>query len=539
MLSVLLCSAFCAQFQLKQVLWPKSVNEEGLFGRAVAFSQNRIVVGASQLVIEGREHHEDNRTGCLYPYDYDPATDQYIASKGNDPDEFRVLPSEDQTGKIIPGNFGSKLAISGDGKTVVVGAPYTDVAIDYRDDFTIPDEEEEEKVEDDIITYSGSEQKYYSELGAIYVYKIDEDGNWTETYISVPKTVVYKGGYGRAVAATSDVSSFAGSYYNKIPNKNPEGIPLKVGKVFVETKNENDEYVQSAAIDPPETIFNNRTQRFGSTLNFFEQSTLFVTSLAKNISGPTDDPSGIFVHKKQTDGSWKLEGNITANGSDQYPQFGLFAAIRDDSLVAIYGSKTIALGPDNKPVKGENAIFILSADESGNWKSEPQQVIQLAEDKPLGDTGMFFCSASTGDKKYNFLALLFDEHVEIWEQDYSTKEYKLFQRIDDPKSIREEHKDTPYDQQGIIFGSDFSWDQETCTKFVLAGMSKADDGNVPSWKYGRVYVFSLTDDKPDNNDKAIIIGCSVAAVVVVIVVVVVVVVLIRKRRYTQGAAELA
>ena len=531
MFSVLLCSAFCAQFQLKQVLWPRSVNERGLFGRAVAFSRDRIVVGASQLRIEGREHHNGNETGCLYPYDYDPETDQYVPSQGNNPEEYRVEPSEAKN--IIPGNFGSKLEISSDGKTVVVGAPYTDVALKYgeiegKSYFTIP--EDEERNDTDIIEVDG--QQYYSELGAIYVYEIDDEGNWTETYISVPKTVVYKGGYGRALAATSDISSFAGSYYNKIPNKNSNTIPKKVGKVFVETKKDG-KYVQSPVIDPPETIFNNVTQRFGSNLNFYQTNTLFVTSLAKNISGPTEDPSGIFVHKVDKDGTtWELENNITAEGSDDYSQFGLFAAVRGDSMVAIYASNTIGKN------KGANDIFILSTDDSHNWKHEPLQKIELGEDKPLGDTGMFFCSANNpGNKNYNFLALLFDEYVEIWEQD-SSGQYKLFQKIDDPKSIREEHKDVNYTDQGIIFGSDFSWDQETCTKFLLAGMSKEDDGDVPALPYGRVYIFSLTDDKPDNNEKAIIIGCSVAAVVVVIVVVIVVVVLIRKRRYTQGAAEL-
>ena len=532
MLTVLVWSACCAEFKLKQVLWPESLNERGLFGRSVAFSKNRIVIGASMLEIEGREHHNENQTGCLYPYDYNPATDQYEPSKGNSEEyEFRVDPANQSF--ILPGTFGSKLEISDDGKTVIVGAPYSDVLVDYKPDgwpqgepyFIVAEEEKDLETEGndtsgaDIIYYEtdADQKRYYSELGAIYVFEIDDNNKWVQKQVSIPRTVVYKGGYGRALAGTSDLSSFAGSYYNKIPYKDgrpifKKGIPQKIGKVFVEKKDsQTGMYKQADVIDPPESIFNKTSQRFGSGLNFYQKDTLFVTSQEKHFSQEGDgDPSGIFVYKQDNDGKWQPNGNITNDVMQtSYSQFGLLAAVRDNGIAAIYGQDTFT--------KANDTVILSLDEESRNWKT--QQVINLPE--AVTDVGMFFCSAKTGDKNNNFLAMVFEATIEIWQ---------------DPKSTR---VDTPYEKQYIEFGSDFSWDKETCTKFVFASMSKGGTGgdSVPQ-PYGRAYLFSLTEDEPNNNDVAIIAGSTVAAVVVVVVIIVVVVVLLKKRRYRENAQQL-
>ena len=544
MLTVFLAAACCAEFKLKQVLWPQDRNEMGLFGRSVAFNKDHILIGASMLEVEGREHHNGNQTGCVYPYDYNPATDQYEPSNmGNNPTQFRIDPEVDEF--ILPGTFGSKLDISDDGKKVIIGAPYSDVRTDYPGDgsdyFSVaPDEPTDPRNESDPdYTPNPSvtadillidEKEYYAELGAIYVFEINETNQWEQKHVSIPKTVVYKGGYGRALAGTSDMSTFAGSYYNKIPYKNgmpifQPAIPQKIGKVFVETKNEG-QYVQSQVIDPPESIFNKTSQRFGSGLNFVEKDTLYVTSQEKHLSADGDgDPSGIFVYKLSTTGAWDLEGNITAEESGNYDQFGLLAAVRDNGIAAIYGQDT-----DSKA----NDTLILSIGQNG--ATTTQQIIHSEE--AVTDVGMFFCSAKTGDKNKNFLALVFEATIEIWQQDYSSDKYTLFQIIEDPKSVRDE-KDPPYEDQFIEFGSDFSWDKETCTKFVFGSMSKGGQGIYSGPQpYGRAYIFTLTEDEPKNNDVAIIAGSTVAAVVVVAVIIVVVVVLLKKRRYRENAQQL-
>ena len=234
---------------------------------------------------------------------------------------------------------------------------------------------------------------------------------------------------------------------------------------------------------------------------------------------------GIFVYKLSTTGAWDLEGNITAEESGNYDQFGLLAAVRDNGIAAIYGQDT-----DSKA----NDTLILSIGQNG--ATTTQQIIHSEE--AVTDVGMFFCSAKTGDKNKNFLALVFEATIEIWQQDYSSDKYTLFQIIEDPKSVRDE-KDPPYEDQFIEFGSDFSWDKETCTKFVFGSMSKGGQGIYSGPQpYGRAYIFTLTEDEPKNNDVAIIAGSTVAAVVVVAVIIVVVVVLLKKRRYRENAQQL-
>jgi hypothetical protein len=276
------------QFSLKQTLWPPSADDTGLFGRSVSFSAQRIVVGASMFQSPGRIQHNGNQTGAVYPYTYDAEKDCFFPSPGTSASPFRIDPSKSPD--IVPGTFGSKVQISLDGTALIVGAPYTDVSTTYRD-FVINDTDFDPST--DIVNYTdpeGISQSFYSEIGAIYLFMLQNDGSWIQDRVSVPATIVYRGGYGRSLAGNDNLRTFAGAYFNKI--RPGSSIPQKVGKVFVESRTDFG-LRQYPVIDPPPPITNKSTQRFGSVLSLFDDKTLFVVSQA--IAGSV---SAVYIYER-------------------------------------------------------------------------------------------------------------------------------------------------------------------------------------------------------------------------------------------------
>ncbi|KAH0790946.1 hypothetical protein GPJ56_005081 [Histomonas meleagridis] len=512
MIFLFISCAFSAKyFELKQTLWPPTDNELGLFGRAISFSRDRIAVGAEYLKIDGFKIPDDpeneDRIGGVYVYDYNPSTGSYTISPGNNETFKRIQPQKDSKyPNVIPGTFSSRLLLSDDGQRLIVGAPYTYVPTSLRD-FKIYDATWNVKQDDDTVVSDGVE--YYREIGAIYEYIRQDDGSWLQNGISIPSTIIYRGGYGRAIAGSSDLSIYAGSYYNKFRSS-----VRKVGGVNTETFGSN--INNQRYISPPATINDAEKQRFGSTLDFYGTDSLYVTTTTQNSGGL----SGVFPYTYRNN-DWQAQDEITCNGADDYEYFGMSTTFRikqDDALIALYAS--------NHKTDKSNAIFILARGDGNLWSKTPQQIIQLGNES-ISD--MFFCSAGEN----NFLSVLFGSedsiYIKIYQQNAATKQYEIFQTIYDPK-ISYPGTTVSYEEQYIIFASDFDWDSEQCSKFIVGAMSKSGKGMETKPKpYSRVYVYELTTKEDGSHSKVgIIIGC-VVAVVAIIAVVIFVVIMIRKK----------
>lgn len=496
-------------FILRQTLWPPSENELGLFGRAVAFSHDRVAVGSEYLDIEGWKFPEgDNRIGAVYVYDYDAATNKYTISKGNNEEYNRIEPKNDtRYPGVIPGTFSSRMMLSDDGETLIVGAPYTWIPKDMEGLTVV----EGQNAEEDEAIGSVNGVDYYKEIGAIYVFKRNADGSWKQTDISIPKNILYRGGYGRALSGTSDLSRFAGAYYNKFKSS-----IKKIGGVSVEDiKNGNVE--NQMYISPPDELTDKTKQRFGSTVDFYGRTELYISTTTQGDSGK----SGVYYYTYNSD-KWEKKEKIEANGSENYKEFGLSAAFRihdTDALIAIYAENS----------NTDNAVFIMSRGESG-WNKEPQQIIRLGGgDLSEKFSDMFFCSQGEN----NFLTIILDINdepvIQIFSQSPSTKLYELFQTIKEPKISR--YSNITYENQSINFASDFAWDTETCSKFVVGAMSKYGQGmkSTPD-RYSRSYVYELVQapDKSSSSNTGVIVGCVFACVAIIALVVVVVIFIRRK-----------
>jgi hypothetical protein len=275
----------------------------------------------------------------------------------------------------------------------------------------------------------------------------------------------------------------------------------------------NNSYQQSFPIYPPEGIYNKETQRFGISLSFFGNTTLFIASLRKSLPWPTADPSGVFIYS-HTASNWTLQGNVSVADSGYFEEFGQNTAVLGNSLVAVYGSNANS---------DHHEVFILKAADAGTWNFQVQQIIDLV-DENLSETGMFFCSQAR-----EFLALVVDDSVLVYEKNNGTGLYEFFQAVSDPK-ISGPNANVPYADQFVVFGSGFAWNSD-CESFVIGAMSKEPGPEGLPLPYGRSYIFSLQADSPDlpTSDRQIIIVVAISAIILIGVLTVVGLVVYRRR----------
>lgn len=496
-------------FQHKSTLWPPTKEEKGLFGRAVAFSHSRIAVAAENVELSGYIHHNNNYTGVIYVYDYNALTDSYEINKGTGDNHIIPQPHD----QIRPGTLGSRLIISSNGKTILAGAPYSDIRTDFKDIKLDPDYPESK------VTYSDGE--YYSEVGALYLFEENSQGIWEQKAISIPKNVICLGGYGRSMSGAEDLSSFVGAYYNKIG----KGLPTIIGQVFVTQKTDSG-YNQRPQITPPPEINNVNTQRFGASLSFHQTSELYITTLAKNTdSSQTPDKGGVYEYQPNSDQEYEFKATITVDEASQYQQFGIKSTFLGDKYAAIYAEKT----GDNP----ENTIFMIKREQGAGtaWPTTPFQKITFTN---TSVSDLYFCSPNFEEDDI-YLAVIIsadpNSYINIYLKKKGEEKFLLFQTINDPRIVDPEST-LPYDLQNVTFASDFSWDRQTCTKFVIGAMGKNGQYNqtTPN-EYSRAYVYELKESGNDGKDNLVVITVScVCAAVVLVIIIVVTIVVIRRRK---------
>lgn len=506
------------KFEIKHTIWPPSTTEKSLFGRAVAFSNSRIAIAAEYLIIPGYENHNKNYTGAVYVYDYDPSSNSYKINKGIDNNRLYPL----KVDGIKPGTLGSRLIISSDGKSLLAGAPYTDIRNDYPGIHLDAG---------DVYTSEYSDGTYYSEVGALYLFTEDKNGNWNQEYLSVPENVICLGGYGRSMSGSRDLQNFVGAYYNKIG----KGLPEIVGQVFVTRKINSTCYIQDKIDSPPGVVFNKNTQRFGASLSFHRSNELYVTTLSKIPDDESKgDEGGVFEYTPDKDYNYNYKSSITVKNSKDYDQFGIKSTFYGETLAAIYGRKNMA-------TYDEDSIFLIQKDESQlEWPNDPFQVITFTN---LTVSDIYLCSADIkSDSTYLAITVSQSANCEnsilIYEKKPGQSQFEHFQTIDEPHISR---SDVPYDKQGINFASDFSWDKDTCTRFIVGAMGKnGEKKETTPNEFSRAYIYEFTEQKNKSIDKTtliIIIVCSIIAVIL-IVVIVVTIVIFRKRKNREGHENL-
>ncbi|MFZ6182545.1 integrin [Nannocystis pusilla] len=224
--------------------------------------------------------------------------------------------------------FGASVALAGDGRTLVVGAPGEDSGVAGEDD----------SPHDNAAPFSG----------AAYVFTAD-DGEWSQrAYLKAWNAdasdffggvvSISRDGQTIAVSADREGSAAAGIDGDETDNSVPEA-----GAVYLFAR-AGGSWVREAYVKAPDT----EPDRFGTSMALSaDGSTLAIGAPSEDGAdvGVGGDPSNnsrkdsgaVFVYRR-TPGSWQLQSYVKSPNSDEKDRFGLALALSGDGTTLAVGT---------------------------------------------------------------------------------------------------------------------------------------------------------------------------------------------------------
>ncbi len=263
--------------------------------------------------------------------------------------------------------FGQHVALSGDGRTLAVGAPLEDSseteidgneAIDVRPNFN---------------------------AGAVYIYAVNETGDWVQqAYIKAPNAgegdqfgivALSHDGDVLAVGAPFEDSDAAGVYEDG-SNDRAENS----GAVYIfEREREQwslDAYIKASNTDPGDQFGYVSLNTEGDVLAvgapFEDSGAVGVDDDSQHGRGP---PSGaVYVYSKTTDG-WSFESHIKAPNPGDGDEFGLVKLDGAGDTMAVAapredGSATGVNQPWDDDAPDSGAVYIYSRENGTDWNHD-------------------------------------------------------------------------------------------------------------------------------------------------------------------------
>ncbi|MCX4241745.1 hypothetical protein [Paraliomyxa miuraensis] len=267
--------------------------------------------------------------------------------------------------------FGYSLALSGDGNTLAVGAPY----------------------EDSDVTGIGANPGigFASDAGAVYLFTRDGMGTWSQqTYVKASNT-----GWGDefswSLALSGDGNTLAvGARYEDsnatgVGGNQADDSAFNSGAVYVFVRDGKGGWLQQAYLKASNTGMNDG---FGFDVTLSEDGdTLAVAALgeASNAVGvggnQADDSSpvsgAVYVFVRDGMGAWSQQAYVKASNTSTSDYFGFAVALSGDGntlSVGARGESSSATGidgnqaDDSSPESG--AVYVLTRDGMGTWSHQ-------------------------------------------------------------------------------------------------------------------------------------------------------------------------
>lgn len=286
---------------------PKGVDEDDLFGERVMLSRD----GTTALV--GAKRDENSRgkeSGSVYVFS---------GTGGSWKQEKKLLPK----GGDINDRFGSSIAISEDGTTILVGAP-------------------------------GDEDPNGVSAGSAYVFS-KADGAWIQKAKLVPNDGDQNDKFGSSVAMSADGSTaLVGAAHDEDP------IGTGAGSAYVFAPR-GDVWKQQTKLVPTQ---GDGDDAFGSSvvMSADGNTVLVGAPKAENSREVHGGKVYLFVRKG---GSWTNPGILSTDGGGKRDRFGSSLAISEDGTTALVGAIT-----DNNPngTRG-GSVYVFSLRKS-SWIEE-------------------------------------------------------------------------------------------------------------------------------------------------------------------------
>lgn len=306
----------------QQQAYIKASNTESIdaFGFSVSLSQNgdRLAIGApdegsAAIGVNGLQtDNTASGAGAVYVFDRSGSSwsqSAYLKASNTDSDD----------------NFGFDVALSGDAKTLIVGAPGEDANASGIN--------------------ANDASNTLSNSGAAYVFK-ETNGNWLQTTYVKASTPGDNDQFGHSLAINQAGTHFAVSALFEDSGATTNGNEsdntiTDAGAVYVFSDASNGSWAQGAYLKPPNADINDH---FGHDISMNNAGTLLAVSSPKEqsnalgINGDTQqnllNNAGAVYLFEQTDEQWAFTDYYKATNTDAEDSFGQSIALKD-SLLAI------------------------------------------------------------------------------------------------------------------------------------------------------------------------------------------------------------
>jgi hypothetical protein len=256
--------------------------------------------------------------------------------------------------------FGESAAISRDGSTLAVGAPWEDSAATG--------------VNGD----QGNEFEFF-DAGAVYVFARDTGGTWTQQAYVKPSVINMDGAggssnewFGRTVALSADGNKMAVGAISR-------SGPIASGSVFIFDRGSGGAWTETAIVSVPSFFFGSSLalSAGGDTLAVGDFSD---SSESTGINGAPAgngliDAGAAHVFARNPDNTWAQEAYFKASSPSDCEYFGDSVALSDDgNMLAVGGPSEDNAGAiviceefDNRWNTTSGSVSLYARDTGGNW----------------------------------------------------------------------------------------------------------------------------------------------------------------------------
>ena len=286
--------------------------------------------------------------------------------------------------------FGYSVALSGDGRTLAIGAP----------------------AEGSAATGVNGDQADNTAgvSGAVYVFARDTAGTWSQqAYVKASNT---DGGdqFGRSVAMSGDGSMlatgapFEGGLATGIDGDQANNTASSAGAVYIFSRDSADAWGQEAYVKASNT---DSGDTFGSSVTLSGDGSMLATgaphegSAATGINGDQADNTAssagaVYVFSRDSADAWSQEAYVKASNTDSRDYFGFSITLSGDGSMLVTGAPfedSLATGVNgdeaDNTANDSGANYVFWRDATGTWT---QQVYVKASNTTAG----YLCCESNG-----------------------------------------------------------------------------------------------------------------------------------------------
>lgn len=256
-------------------------------------------------------------------------------------------------------SFGWTLALSGDGNTLAVGAPFEDSAAN---------------------TINGDQKSdTSSDSGAVYIYVKSSNGSWTqEAYIKAPNNAA-GANFGESVALSSDGSTlvvgapFEDGAATTVGGNQSQQTATDAGAVYVFTRDTAHAWHAPTYVKPSH---NYTDAYFGWSVAVSSDGSTVVAgapgdsnSTATSFTHTAANSGAAYVFQRNPDNTW-AEKYLKASNAETQDSFGSSVALSKDGQVLAVGApyESSNGSQTNNSLANSGAVYMFAA--SANWAQQ-------------------------------------------------------------------------------------------------------------------------------------------------------------------------